>query len=480
MFVVTPILIIGLGEHQYGVWLLLMTFFSYYDLLDLGVGIASVRFISRAIGDGKGHAGMVAVTCRRFFRRVALASLILTFLAVGLLFLFFESSPAIFNAQLVVVICGLGITLRFMLMIYQVILKSYLRYGVIAGASMIRIVVQSVLVMWFAKSGYGLVALALVVTICDFGQQVIQYLFARRIIGKMDFRRAGNDADLRSELLRYSMTSFGMRLSVTLKDRVDPYLVGGLLGAALVPLYSIGTRFLFVAGDIINALFGGHFLAAFCRLEAEGDQSAMKENFLLSLRLCGAFSTFIAAVFATQAGVFIERWLSGGFSEAHEIFLIILFPYALFLMQYPSFSLMSSLNKHKHVIKVTALGSVINIGLSVVLGLYFGFKGIACATAIDLGLVYLILFPRIVCTHSGIAGNCYLGALLRGVIPIAGAMYISHLALRGWLEPSYPRIVMLGSIQAVLFCVIFWVFVLKGAERKWVVRVIMKRDPSRE
>ena len=282
MFLVTPILIIGLGEHQYGVWLLLMTFFSYYNLLDLGVGIASVRFISRAIGAGEGHTGMVAVTCRRFFRRVALASLILTFFAVGLLFMFSESSQTIFNAQLVVVICGLGIALRFMLMIYQVILKSYLRYGVIAGASMIRILVQSALVIWLAKSGYGLVALALVVAACDFGQQIIQYLFARRIIGKMDLKRAGNDEDLGSELLRYSMTSFGMRLSVTLKDRIDPYLVGGLLGAALVPLYSIGTRFLFVAGDIINALFGGHFLAAFCRLEAEGDQSSMKDNFLMT------------------------------------------------------------------------------------------------------------------------------------------------------------------------------------------------------
>lgn len=477
MFLVTPVLIIGLGEHQYGVWLLLMTFFSYYNLLDLGVGIASVRFISRAIGDGKGQTGLVAVTCRRFFRRVALASLILTFLAVFILFLFFDSSQTIFNAQLVIVICGLGIALRFMLMIYQVINKSYLRYGVIAGASMTRILVQSALVIWFAKSGYGLVALALVVATCDFGQQIVQYFFARRLIGKLNVRREGNDGGLGSELLRYSMTSFGMRLSVTLKDRIDPYLVGGLLGAAVVPLYSIGTRFLFVAGDIINALFGGHFLAAFSRLEAAGDESTMRENFLLSLRLCGAITTFIAAVFAAQAGVFIERWLGGAFSEAHVIFLIIIVPYALFMMQYPAFSLMSSLNKHNPVTRVTALGSVINIGLSVVLGIYFGFKGVACATAIDLGLVYLILFPRIVCTHSKVAGNCYLGALLRGVIPIAGAMYVSYFALRGWLEPSYPRIIMLGSIQTALFCVIFWMFVLKDDERKWTVCMLRKRDP---
>lgn len=479
MFLVTPVLIIGLGEHQYGIWLLLMTFFSYYNLLDLGVGIASVRFISRAIGEGKGHADLVAVTCRRFFRRVAFAALILTFSAVGALFLFFESSQAIFTAQLVVVICGLGIALRFMLMIYQVIIKSHLRYGLIVGASITRILVQSALVIWFVKSGYGLVALALVVTTCDLSQQVAQYFFARRLVGKINFRSGHKDEAIGAELLRYSMTTFGMRLSLTLKDRIDPYLIGGLLGASFVPLYSIGTRFLFIAGDIINAIFGGHFLAAFSRLEAEGDQSTMKENFLRSLRFCAAITTCIASIFAAQAGVFIERWLGAGFSDAYVIFLIILVPYALFMMQYPSFSLMSSLNKHKHVTKVTALGSLINIGLSVALGLYFGFKGVAFATAIDLGLVYLLLFPLIVCEHSGIPGNRYLGALLRGVIPIAGAMYVSHLLLRDWLEPSYPRIIMSCLIQVAIFCVIFWICVLKNDERKWCLSFLRSRTLSR-
>ncbi|MFP6873995.1 MAG: oligosaccharide flippase family protein [Verrucomicrobiales bacterium] len=476
---VTPILIIGLGEEQYGIWLLLMTFFSYYNLLDLGVGIASVRFMARALGDGKGHTELVAVTCRRFFRRVALASLILTFTGVGVLFLLFDHSQTLLSAQLVIAICGLGITMRFILMIYQVIIKSHLRYGVIAGASMLRILVQSILVIWLVRSGHGLVALAMVVAACDFGQQIVQYLFARRLVGKIDSSRTGNDEVLGAELLRYSMTSFAMKLSLTLKDRIDPYLVGGVLGAAAVPLYSIGTRFLFVTGDIINALFGGHFLAAFSRLEAEGDQSALRKKFLLSLRLCAAFTTFIAGVFAAQAGVFIERWLGGRFGESYVIFLIIVVPYALYMMQYPSLSLMGSLNKHAHVTKVTAAGSVINVVLSVALAIHFGLKGVAWATAIDLGLVYLILFPRVVCFHSGIRGNYYLLALARGMIPTAVAMYGSYLALREWMEPDYSRIVMIGLIQTALFCAVFWIFVLKGGERAWVACTLKERGGSR-
>ena len=211
--------------------------------------------------------------------------------------------------------------------------------------------------------------------------------------------RALNNGDLGRRLIRYSMTSFGMRLSVTLKDRIDPYLIGGMLGAAFVPLYSIGTRFLFMAGDVINALFGGQFLAAFSRMEGAGDQVKMRGRFLVSLRICGSAATFICAVLAIQAGVFIERWLGEGFGQSYEVLLIIVFPYALFMMQYPSFSLISSMNKHSYVTRITALGSVVNIALSIILGIYFGFRGIAWATAVDLGVV-IPYFISANCLHA--------------------------------------------------------------------------------
>ena len=233
-----------------------------------------------------------------------------------------------------------------------------------------------------------------------------------------------------------------------------------------------------MAGDVINALFGGQFLAAFSRLEGAGDEDRMKEKFLVSLRLCGAVATFISALLAIHAGAFIARWLGSGFGESYEVLLIIIFPYALFMMQYPSFSIISSMNKHSHVTRVTALGSVINVALSVALGIYFGFRGVAWATAIDLGVVYLIMFPRVVCVQTGVPGRSYLCALTRGVVPVAAGMYCSYLALGGVLEPSYPRIALLCSIQVAFFCVIFWMFVLAKDEREWLRRAIMKKGSS--
>jgi O-antigen/teichoic acid export membrane protein len=475
MFLVTPILIAGLGGEQYGVWLLLMTFFSYYSLLDLGMGIAGVRFMAKAMGDGGADVAMVLATCRRFFRRIALVSGLVTVVGIASISLLFSASGHALNAQLVIAICGAGISVRFMLMIFQVVLKSHLRYEVIALASIGRVIVQSVLVIVCVKAGYGLVAIAVVVSACDILQQIAQCRFARPLVKAIDSPAGLNAGDIGKRLVRYSMTSFGMRLSITLKDRIDPYLIGGLLGVAVVPLYSIGTRFLFMAGDVINALFGGQFLAAFSRMDGAGDQLSMRSKFLVSLRLCGSIATFICAVLVIQAGVFIDRWLGGGFRESYEVLLIIVFPYALYMMQYPSFSIISSMNKHSHVTRITAIGSVINIGLSVALGIYFGFRGIAWATAIDLGIVYLILFPRVVCLHTGVPGSSYLSALLRGVVPVAAGMYCSYLALRGWLEPSYSRIAFLGFIQTSIFCVIFWIFVLTNIERAWFLKVIRKK-----
>jgi O-antigen/teichoic acid export membrane protein len=478
MFLVTPALIGGLGKEQYGLWLLLMTFFSYYSLLDLGIGIASVRFMSRALGDSGDDVARVADTCRRFFRRISLASVMLSLVALASVYLIFEPSENAFNAQLVIAVCGFGISIRFLLMICQVMLKSHLRYEVIAFSSIGRVILQSLLVIGCVRAGYGLVVIAVVVSFCDLLQQVAQYFFARPLLKSVRSSDQSTDSDLGSRLIRYSLTSFGMRLSITLKDRIDPYLIGGLLGVSVVPLYSVGTRFLFLAGDVINALFGGQFLAAFSRMDGAGNQEAMRAKFLSSLRFCAAVAAFISSALVIQGGVFIERWIGSDFSGSYDVLLIIAFPYALFMMQYPSLSLVSSMNRHSHVTRITALGSVVNVALSVVLGIYFGFRGVAWATAIDLCIVYLILFPRTVCIQGAIPGWSYCRALCRGALPVFSGMYGCYVLSRGLLEPTYSRILMLGLLHAGCFCLIFWSFVLTGSERAWVTGRFKRRGCS--
>ena len=222
MFLVTPILIAGLGGQQYGVWLLLMTFFSYYSLLDLGLGIAGVRFMAKAMGDGGADVAMVLATCRRFFRRIALVSGLVTVVGIASISLFFSASGHALNAQLVIAICGAGIFVRFMLMIFQVVLKSHLRYEVIALASIGRVILQSVLVIGCVKAGCGLVVIAVVVSACDILQQIAQCRFARPLVKAIDSSAGLNAGAFGKRLVRYSMTSFGMRLSITLKDHQGP------------------------------------------------------------------------------------------------------------------------------------------------------------------------------------------------------------------------------------------------------------------
>ena len=473
MFLVTPVLIIGLGAEQYGLWLLLMTFFAYYGLLDLGIGIASVRFMARAIGNPQEDVARVACTCRIFFRRISLASVALSLAAIAFVRLVFGASENTFNAQLIIAVCGFGIAIRFLLMICQVALKSHLRYGVIALASIGRVILQSVLVVVCLREGHGVVVIAVVVSICDLLQQVIQYVFAKPLLGQINSRSSTKDSELGRRLIRYSLTSFGMRLSITLKDRIDPYIVGGILSVSMVPLYSIGTRFLFLAGDVINALFGGQFLAAFSRMEGSGNQEAMRVKFLSSLRCCAAVAAFISSALVIQGRVFIERWIGNGFSEAYDVLLIVAFPYALFMMQYPSFSLISSINRQSHVTRIAALGSIINIVLSVTLGLFFGVKGVAWGTAIDLCIVYLILFPRTVCNQTDIPVWSYLRALSRGAFPVFAGMYVCYALSYNWLAPSYSRILMFGLLHFACFCTLFWAFVLTAGERAWVKGLFM-------
>lgn len=446
VFLLTPVLADSLGDRLYGVWLLVMAFFSYYTFLDAGMNLAGVRYLARenARAGSNSRAGDVIATCTAIFRKIALVSVVLTVIGIAAAALFFDSPAMVAQVRWVIAIYGVGLALRFWMMVYPIILKSSVAYGAIAGTSVVRTVVQTALSLWCLHQGYGIVALAIVMGCCDIAQQLAVTFAALRLLKQKGSPDGSATAELRRELIAYSAKSFATRLAINLKDRIDPFVVAGVAGAMIVPQFAVGSRFLGIARDLVNALFGGQLLASFSATEEGEGRGSLRENFLFTLRLSAAVAALFGVGMAMLGPVFIERWMGERFAPSAEVLLVLVVPYCLFLMQYPALGMLFSVDKHASLGRAAWIGSAINLVLSIALGIQFGLMGVVWATVVDLALVYGLLLPRLASSAVEVSIGRYLRVLASGAGMVLIPAVVYWIALRGFIRPDYLNIFLLA------------------------------------
>ena len=274
--------------------------------------------------------------------------------------------------------------------------------------------------------------------------------------------------------MRYSLTFFGASSGLYMKGRVDPLLVGSLVGVAMVPIYSIGVRLLSIFNDLMDGLFGSHLMVAMSRVEGRDGPELLRERLLESTKISAVFTTFVGGSLAIFSGPFLTRWVGPQFADSYTVLLILIFPYVLFLSQYPSFSALHALAKNKFIMISAWAAALFNLLLSVLLGVTIGFFGIIWATFIEMVLLYGFVFPWGVSRATGIPIGDYYATIafnsLKTMIPLA----LFYLLARDLLLPDYGRLAMLAALEIIIMGGWLWFFMLDPNQRKVARKQLFK------
>jgi O-antigen/teichoic acid export membrane protein len=208
MFVTTPLMILHLGKETYGTWLLAIAIIAYFRMLDLGVSFAGSRFLGAALGaDDREEYQSLVCNLFRIFIRVGLAALALTVLATWALPLFIKDPGTAATVRILVAGFGVATALRFFTRIFEVMLKSHVRYDLIGISSILKTILQAGLVIGLLLAGYGLMTLLVVHILIDVFDQLLLVFFARRVEADLCLRGSCDGKVRTGELLRYSATA---------------------------------------------------------------------------------------------------------------------------------------------------------------------------------------------------------------------------------------------------------------------------------
>lgn len=483
MFVITPLMIHHLGERDYGTWLLALAIVAYLRLLDLGLSFSGARFLGKAIGAGdrESYRDLVA-TLTWLFRWIGLGALAVAGLAWWLIPLWMEESATRETVRWLVLGFGFLTAINFWTAIFETVLKSHVRYDLIGIASLGQSAIQGALILWALLSGHGLATLFTIFLATDLGYRGLLVVFARRLDPSISLSlfRSARPTRIRP-LLRYSVTAMATSTSQGLRNGIDPLVIERVASVSAIPAYSIGARFLSVFTDLVNAIFGGNFVAAFSQLHGRGETHALKKNFLASIRHCSAIAALGGGALLIYGPAFIERWVGPDFSRSATVLFILTPATVLSLAQYPIWGFFYSQDRQHWLAGIMLAGGIFNVILSFSLAAWIGFFGVVWATLIEMSLVFGIIIPILVVRVTGIPWHRYLTAIARGLAPVALASLAVFWLMRNWIAPDYGRILALAVIQGIVILPLIWFLALESGERGKVIAALPRRThPSSE
>jgi O-antigen/teichoic acid export membrane protein len=485
VFIMAPIMIGILGKPDYGFWILLMSIVGHYALLDFGLSFSISRFFAAAIGKGDDEELSTLIsTSFAILLKIGIGALIITAVGVVIVPLFGMGEERTTLARWIVLLYGLFLSAGFPVRVFRSLLKSHLRYDLLVLASSVQIVLGNVLIYYFLTHGHGLLTLAVINVSVGFLEYAI-VLFAawKSSVLAVGINRASVNPDRRREIVRYSSVSFINSLGKSLRSRVDPIIIGTVIGDVSVAIYSIGPRFPIYLMDVVGAVLGGQLLAVFS--QSQGKTSSAEEStrqFTMATRLSTVIAVFCGSSLIFYGYQFLERWVSArmgdDFQISYHILAILMVPYIFAMMQYPSLSYLYSLAQHRYLAITGIIGGVCNLILSLILVRFLGIYGVVWATFVEMIVIYIIVYPIIICRVGRVSFGDFYGRTLAHPLAISLLILVPfYFFAHPFREANYLRLVLLSTAQFLYFAPLAFLFVLRKSERA-ILLSAFRRSPE--
>lgn len=482
LFVSTPFMVRYLGQEGYGQWLLGMAILGYLAMLDLGMSLAVSRFLSTAIGAGDAEKqSAILELSRRYFHRMGWVVAAGSVAAGPLALLILGGQAQVGELVPAVLVCGLSLALRFRYRMPGLLLRSHVRYDLLAVASIVRVLLQTAAMCLALKLGGGLLAVGLLQAAGDLLELGLQGL------GSRGLRRAaaasavvpgsGSLGALRQQLFGYTRDSMLASLGDTLRHQVGALVLGSVRGARELAVYSMGLRLILTYVDVCNAAFGGGVLMAFGQLHGAGDSARIEREFRRLTKVTAGFAAWAMGGIVFLAEPFLQRWLGPGFEDSYTTVMILALPFGLLGMQYPAYSLLAAMGHQKYLMWISGGGGVVTAMVTIPAAMAWGSVGVTAVLGVEIALTVVVLIPLLLRKCLGIPYWSYVVADVAGagckavLLPAALGWW-----MRDWRQPDYGVLVLCGAVYTLGFVLPAPWLLLDGEGRRLLWRLFGKGD----
>jgi len=469
MLLLTPFIIRGLGQHEFGIYSLIGSFAAYLNLLEFGMGAAVVRYVAKynAEKNEKGKENFLAMILT-IHVVVAIMILITGLLLTTQLDKIFAASLTnaedIKKAIIMLTILSVSFACCSITNVFVGVLAGYEQFifpRVVSTISWIGRILATIVILLQMPTAIAITALTAGAAILA---GIANAYFA---INKYNIRIKLYvwESGLFKEILSFSFYNFLLQIMGLLYWNIGIMIVGMRMSAAAAGVYAIGIQlnlFALQFSNSINNLFLPHATKMMVNNVSNEETTIFVAKIgRVVLMLYGGI--LLGFIFFGKA--FIRLWAGEGFDAAYFVTLIALAAAAIPRIQ----SGMNNVLKAKNLQRVPAMAYVAAAALSVpiswLLAEPYGLVGIISGAGVGLIIGNVIIANIYFKKCVGIDLSLLFKKIMTGALPVIAISCLAGYALSGIGGHTIKTLLIQCSIFTFIYGAALYFFGFTAEER---------------
>lgn len=477
-FVVSPIMVNGLGKEHYGIWVLIFSLTGYFTVLDFGVNTAIVRYISSSVAKSNfSAAGSVFSSAFAIFSVVAAAILLFSSLfglVIPDIFDMHQLSRGLVYAIFMISATDLALGLVFS--VYLGALTGLQQFEFINGVSIATNLIRSALLILGLRNGYGLIFLALLQLGAGLCRAGCHYCLVKRYHRYLRVDSASIDRSTVSNIFSYSLHSFVIAVALKLLFYTDSVVIGARIGVAEVAYYSVPATLLDYVEKFVWSMTAV-LVPIISTNEAQGDGAGNARYYLLGTRYSLLVSTPVVISLYLYGADFIGLWMGHDFKvRSAGVLKLLLIGFGFAFTQLTAHAVLKGISRHNGLAFILAVEAGANVAMSVLLAKRYGIEGVALGTTVPLVAATLVVILY-TCRVLGVGVWGYLFRTYS--LSVLGTVFsVAVVNLVGLGTESYLDVALNSAIVAAAFLSFTLPFSVEKEHRSLILRMMPKFSNS--
>ena len=383
----TPYMLRMLGQSEYGLYSLAASIIAYLTVLDLGFGNAIIRYTAkyRAEGKQKEQEEMFGMFFILYIGIGVIAMAIGSALSLHVEHLFSRSMTGIEveRTRIMLWLMTFNLAFTFPMSVWGSIMTAYERFVFQRIISIIRSILNPIVMVLLLVMGYKAVAMVVVTTAFNVATLLINWWYCKNRL-KIKIRFAKFKWGLLKEV---SIYSFWIFLNVIM-DRIywstGQFVLGIYKGAVAIAVYAVAIQ-LQNMYMLFSTAISGVMLPKVTNMITNGANEEWVSNLFIRMgRIQYIIIGFILSSFVVFGKIFIRLWAGDNYTDAYYLCLIFFFPFTIDLIQNIGITILQARNQMRFRSILLTVTAICSLFLSIALVKPFGYYGCAAATGIGL------------------------------------------------------------------------------------------------
>lgn len=477
-FLYTPWMIKSIGLSDYGIYILVTSFLSYF-VMDFGLSSTIARYLTKYKIENK------TAEMHNLLGLVAKVYVVLNIIIIIALFIVYLYSNQIFvkltaneiiTFKNVFLIVGFYSLLSFSFLPIDSVFIAYEKFSALKKLDLFNKLGTVALMIIFLLLDFKLYALVLINAFFTILIILIKIFISKREFG-LSINFTYKDNFLLKELFKFSTWVAIIGIAQRLLVNVAPTVLAMVSGTRQIAIFSIAVVIEGYIWTLAHAL-NGLFLPEISKIETRENNKVEVTNLMIKV---GRIQLIVTGVFFIGLIIlgkdFVVLWMGEDFSQSYYVILLLVLPSIVTVTQEVAYTYLFVINELKYRAILFIGASIISFGISYYLSSYYGaigsgigiFTGIMLCHVIGMNFIY---WKRIKLDIPRFFKECFGSQLLVWLPLLLFGFFLQNYIV---LPSLIIAFIIKGFILIIFYIILQWFVGMRVNEKNMIIGMLKGR-----